>query len=175
MTQKVFVFNFICSYVPLFLTAFIYIPFGNVIVPRLDVLGLLGQETLDEKVSGTSVSPFEVNPDRLRKQVFYFTVTAQAVSLAMETIVPVLKRKAFAKAKDLKNRHQGIEEEYINDFPGEKKFLDRVRGEAELSTYDVTDDLREMCMQVGVISYTNCRALSISSLVTYACSLRFGH
>lgn len=148
MTQKVFVFNFICSYVPLFLTAFVYIPFGSTIVPRLDFLGLLNQESHDEKTGVASTSSFEINPARLRKQVIYFTVTAQAVNLAMETIVPVIKRKAFAKAKDLKDRHQGIEKEYINDFPGEKQFLDRVRGEAELSTYDVTNDLREMCMQV---------------------------
>ena len=69
MTQKVFIFNFICSYVPLFLTAFVYIPFGTVIVPRLDVLGLLNQEHSDEKPGTASASPFEVNPERLRKQV----------------------------------------------------------------------------------------------------------
>ena len=36
------------------------------------------------------------------------------------------------------------------DPPDEKKFLDRVRHEAELDVYDVTVDLREMCMQVSI-------------------------
>lgn len=145
MTQKVFVFNFICSYVPIFLTAFVYIPFGNVIVPHLDVLGMMTSPT-DEK---TAVVPaFQVNPDRLRKQVFYFTVTAQAVNLAMETVVPVFKRKALKKATELRNKRSGKNQTAPIDPEDEKEFLDRVRGEADLATYDVTDDLREMCMQV---------------------------
>ncbi|KAI5778942.1 calcium-activated chloride channel-domain-containing protein [Geopyxis carbonaria] len=148
MTQKVFVFNFITSYVPLFLTAFIYVPFGNLIVPHLDVLGLLSQSP-SEKDSPASV--FQVNPDRLRKQVFYFTVTAQAVSLAMETVVPHLKRKVFKKAKDFQNKRNGKVSIHLNDAPEEKEFLDRIRSEAELGTYDVTDDLREMCMQFGYL------------------------
>lgn len=142
MTQKVFIFNFISSYVPLFLTAFVYVPFGNVIVPKIDFLGLMAAHK-DEKMGTQAV--FEVNPARLQKQVIYFTVTAQAVSLAMETVVPFLKRKVFKKAKEIKGKRAS----YVNDAPEEADFLERVRNEAELGTYDVTDDLREMCMQVG--------------------------
>jgi len=144
MTQKVFVFNFICSYVPLFLTAFVYVPFGSIIIPHIDILGLMAQPE-DEKLGAKAT--FEINPDRLRKQVIYFTVTAQAVNLAMETIVPYFKRKAFKKAKEFQNKRNG-KESYVNDAPKERSFLERVRNEAELDIYNVTDDLREMCMQV---------------------------
>jgi anoctamin-10 len=145
MTQKIFVFNFICSYVPLFLTAFIYVPFGNVIVPHIDIFNLLPQ-------SSSETHPvFQINPGRLRKQMIQFTVTAQVVNLAMETVVPHFKRSAFKKAKEIRARHNGQEQVYVNDSPEEKEFLTRVRNEVELDTYNVTDDLREMCMQFGYL------------------------
>jgi anoctamin-10 len=144
MVQKVFVFNFICSYVPLFLTAFIYVPFGHVVVPHIDVLGLMAQP--EDKMGTQAV--FEVNPARLRNQVIYFTVTAQAVNLAMETIVPYFKKKALKTAKEIQDKRNGKEIAYVNDSPEEHAFLDRVRSEEDRDVYDVNDDLREMCMQV---------------------------
>jgi len=152
MVQKVFVFNFICSYVPIILTAFVYIPFGHTIVPYIDVLGLMATPE-DEKMGTQAV--FEVNPDRLRKQVIYFTVTAQIVNLAMETLVPYIKRKAFKKAKEFQDKRNSNEIPYANDATEERSFLDRVRHESELGIYNVTDDLREMCMQVRLFSHTS--------------------
>lgn len=153
MTQKVFVFNFICSYVPLFLTAFIYVPFGNYIVPQLDVFNLTARDftTTDEKIFDPPAT-FQVNPDRLKKQVIYFTVTAQIVNLALETIVPFLKRKVFNKAREFQNKRHGIAAVVLDDDPEEKDFLRRVRNEAELDLYDVHTDLREMCMQFGYLT-----------------------
>ena len=40
MTQKIFVLNFITSYLPIFLTAFVYVPFAGHIVPYLDIFSL---------------------------------------------------------------------------------------------------------------------------------------
>ncbi|CUS07791.1 unnamed protein product [Tuber aestivum] len=152
MTQKIFVFNFICSYVPLFLTAFIYVPFGNLIVPHLDVFGLTVHSfTEDEKPTAAPV--FQVNTDRLRKQVIYFTVTAQVVNLALETIVPYVKRRVFRKAKEFQNSRKGYEDAgKVSDEEDEHAFLKRVRDEVELDEYDVTADLREMCMQFGYLT-----------------------
>ncbi|PWW72989.1 DUF590-domain-containing protein [Tuber magnatum] len=152
MTQKIFVFDFICSYVPLFLTAFIYVPFGSLIVPHLDVFSLTVQPfTEDEKQ--TAAPAFQVNTDRLRKQVIYFTVTAQVVNLALETIVPYVKRRVFRKAKEFQNNRKGFEDAgKVSDEEDEHAFLRRVRNEAELDEYDVTADLREMCMQFGYLT-----------------------
>jgi anoctamin-10 len=151
MTQKVFIFNFICSYVPLFLTAFVYVPFGSTIVPHLDIMGFMAPvDGVDADGVAAQQAIFEINPDRLRKQMIYFTVTAQAVNLAMETIVPYFKRAALTKAKEFQLKRSG-KFTPINDSPQEAKFLSRVRHEAELGVYNVTDDLREMCMQFGYL------------------------
>lgn len=155
MIQKVFVLNFITSYLPIFLTAFVYIPFGSIVVPYLDVFGLTVKPFAenDEQLRAPSKGSFEINPARLRKQVIYFTVTAQVVNLAMEVIVPYVKRKVFRKMEEAKSGRatKGSANKSGNqpvDHPEEAAFLTRVRNEAELDVYDVTTDLREMCVQV---------------------------
>ncbi len=37
-TQKIFVLNFITNYLPIFLTAFVYVPFGDSVIPYLETL-----------------------------------------------------------------------------------------------------------------------------------------
>ena len=100
---------------------------------------------------------FTINPDRLRKQMIYFTVTAQIVSLCTEFIVPYLKRKGFAKVKKIQSaralKRGGLSPgPSEHDPPEEAAFLARVRQEAELNVYDVTVDLREMALQFGYLS-----------------------
>lgn len=162
LTQKIFVINFITSYLPIFLTAFVYVPFASCIVPYLDVFRL----TVRPFVSKEAVSArreFSIDPDRLRKQVIYFTVTAQIVGFAMENIVPFLKQRLLRKYKEFSQQKSAkagtanpADEKdpavSFDDPPEEAKFLTRVRNEAELSLYDVTDDLREMCIQFGYLA-----------------------
>jgi len=90
---------------------------------------------------------FQINPDRLKKQVIYFTVTAQIVNFALEVVVPYVKRSAFRKVKEVRADRaakRGGAAEIADDHPDEKAFLARVRDEAELDLYDVTTDFREM-------------------------------
>ncbi|KAF2724584.1 DUF590-domain-containing protein [Polychaeton citri CBS 116435] len=164
MTQKIFVLNFITSYLPLLLTAFVYVPFGTIIVPYLDIFSLTVKPFAeDEKQLKTpSANSFEINPSRLRKQVIYFTVTAQIVNLAMEVIVPYLKRQGFIKLKEMQSKKTAKKgttgtpspqaSADLDDNAEEKEFLARVRSEAELDEYDVTDDLREMVLQFGYLA-----------------------
>ncbi|MDI1485948.1 MAG: hypothetical protein OHK93_004137 [Ramalina farinacea] len=113
MTSKIFILNFITSYLPIFLTAFVYVPFGALIVPYLDVFSLTAKPFADndKQLETPSTSSFVINPERLRKQVIYFTVTAQIVNFAMETIVPVVKRRAFSKYQDMKTERAAKREE----------------------------------------------------------------
>lgn len=148
LTQKTFVINFITGYFPLCLTAFVYVPFGEILVPYLDILNVTVQHFGHDEKYTTSDTGFQINPARLKSQMIYFVVTAQVVGFALETIVPQVKRKVFRKAKEFDSRRKGIDTQVVLDPPGEKKFLQRVRNEAELAVYDVTVDLREMCMQV---------------------------
>lgn len=159
LTQKIFVINFITSYLPVFLTAFVYVPFATVIVPYLDIFSLTVRPFAEHEgqLKMPDAGHFEINHNRLRKQVIYFTVTAQVVNAAMELVVPYLKRKAFAKVKEIQSeralkRGGAAPDPSEYDAPEESSFLQRVRQEAELDVYDVTVDLREMVLQFGYLS-----------------------
>ncbi|KAF2153232.1 DUF590-domain-containing protein [Myriangium duriaei CBS 260.36] len=155
MTQKIFILNFITSYLGIFLTAFVYIPFGCLIVPYLDVFKVTVSAFAEH--DGQLKAPkagFQIDPDRLRKQVIYFTVTAQIVNQGMEVVLPYVKRKLFNKYKKFQSERAAknggaLPEPSENDHPEEAAFLARVRAESELDIYDVTDDLREMVLQFG--------------------------
>jgi anoctamin-10 len=163
MTQKIFLLNFITSYLGIILTAFVYEPFGRLIVPYLDIFNVTVKPFAnDEKELKVAEDGFQINPDRLRKQVIYFAVTAQIVGLALEVIVPYVKRKGFRKFNQMKSKRAvekgGAPDVAMNDSPEEATFLARVRNEAELDVYDVNTDLREMVMQVR---YCNASSFSI--------------
>lgn len=159
MTQKLFVLNFITSYLPIFLTAFIYVPFGSLIVPYLDIFSLTARPFAEneQQLKVPTAAAFTINPARLRKQVIYFTVTAQIVNFAMEAVVPIIKRRGFSKYQEMKTERAAKKGgaapgASINDSPEEAEFLARVRSEAELDVYNVTDDLREMVVQYGYLT-----------------------
>ena len=154
MVQKIFVLNFITSYLPIFLTAFVYVPFAQIIVPHLDVFSLAVKPFAEnEKQMETPQVGFQINPDRLKKQIIYFTVTAQIVNFALEVVMPYAKRKVFRKVKEVKAdraaKRGGTSSPTADDHPEESAFLVRVRNEAELGNYDVTGDFREMIVQFG--------------------------
>nr|OQO17052.1 hypothetical protein B0A51_14203 [Rachicladosporium sp. CCFEE 5018] len=161
VTQKIFVINFITSYLPIFLTAFVYVPFGTVLVPYLDVFSLTVRPFAEneKQLKTPSSAKFSINPSRLRKQVIYFTVTAQIVGFAMEVVVPYLKRQGFLKYREMQSSRAHAASAggapppaSLTDEPEEKDFLARVRSEAELDIYDVTTDLREMVLQFGYLA-----------------------
>ncbi|KAK5715079.1 hypothetical protein LTR15_010495 [Elasticomyces elasticus] len=160
LTRKIFVLNFITSYLPVLLTAFVYVPFGSIIVPYLDVFALITRPFANsEKELHTNAVPnqFAINPARLRKQVIYFTVTAQIVGFATEIVVPYAKRQGFLKYRQMQSaraqKSSGLAPSAsVEDAPEEKEFLARVRSEAELDVYNVYDDLREMVVQYGYLA-----------------------
>lgn len=158
MVQKIFVLNFITSYLPIFLTAFVYVPFAQVIVPHLDIFQLVVRPLADNdnQMASTTKVGFKINPDRLKKQVIYFTVTAQIVNFAMEVVVPYITRLVFKKVKEVKAdraaKRGGSSSPTADDHPEEAAFLVRVRNEVDLPAYDVTTDFREMVVQFGKLS-----------------------
>lgn len=160
LTQKIFVLNFITSYMPIILTAFVYVPFASILVPYLDIFKLTVKPFAEsEKQMQTPPvgASFHINPNRLKKQVIYFTVTAQIVNQAMEIIVPIVKRRGASKVKEFQSSRaakKGGARPAINseDPEEERDFLTRVRKEAELDVYDVTSDFREMVVQYGYLA-----------------------
>ncbi|KAI0176073.1 DUF590-domain-containing protein [Hypoxylon sp. FL1284] len=147
LVRKLFIINFITSYTPLFLSAFVYMPFGNLLVPYFDIWKVTAEKLTSE--NSISTQGFHINPDRLKKQMIYFTVTAQVVNFALEFVVPYLKRKVFSKVEKVQAKGKGSA---AYDVPEEHAFLERVRNEAKLDVYDVTGDFREMVVQFGYLS-----------------------
>lgn len=158
LTAKIFILNFITSYSPVFLTAFVYVPFASILAPYLDIFHVTArpfaqnEKQLKVPKSGT----FSINPNRLKNQLIYFTVTAQVVNFLLETVVPFVKRKGVKKYQSVKAeraaRNGGAYDPTLNDHAEESSFLVQVRNEAELPNYDVTDDLREMIIQFGYLA-----------------------
>lgn len=136
----------------LFFTAFVYIPFGNLLVPYLDFWRAAAQK-LTPRDKTFATHEFVINPARISNQMFYFTVTAQVVNLVTETVLPYVKRKILNEAKEVQSKmtHSG-QEKKTGDPPEEEAFLNRVRSEVELETYDVTSDYREMVIQFGYLT-----------------------
>ncbi|KAK9481053.1 calcium-activated chloride channel-domain-containing protein [Lipomyces japonicus] len=153
ITQKLFVLNFLTSYIGLFLSAYVYLPFGHLIAPNLDLITAVAVRLIGERANTTTTaSQFTINRFRLRQQYVYFTATAQVINFFVETILPYLKRRLFKEAqKKLQSNHVVIHD-VPADNPDEVKFLNRVRAEAEFPDYDVAEDYREMVVQFGYLT-----------------------
>lgn len=157
-TQKIFVLNFITSYLPIILTAFIYVPFAEHLAPYLTIFSLTVRPFAENEKQLSAPSIFHINPQRLKNQMIYFTVTNQIVQKVMGVAMPYVKVKGFAwykqyKSKRAAKRGGSIPESVSTyDAPEEKAFLNRVRTEAGLAEYDVTEDFREMVVQYGYLA-----------------------
>lgn len=154
--QKMLVINFITSYLAIFLTAFVYVPFAHVIVPYLDIFRATVRPFVSPEDEKTiHHSEFKIDPNRLQKQVIYFAVTAQIVNFFLETVLPFILQRLSSKYKKYSekkaNGHEKASAAY-DDHPDEVKFLKKVREEADLPEYETTDDLRQMVIQFGYLS-----------------------
>ena len=123
----------------------IEVPFGNYIVPKLDIFNVCLPASIDETKNVTPRT-FSINAFRLKRQLIYFAVTAQIVGFAMENFLPYVTRKVFSKARKITNRED--EDVSVYDREEEKTYLERVREESELPEYDIYSDYAEMVVQV---------------------------
>lgn len=134
------------------------VPFANHIVPYLDIFSLTVRPFAENEKQMTASFDFHINPDRLKKQMIYFAVTAQIVGQLMEVVMPYVKREGFSWYKKYQSKKAAKQtgkipdEVSAYDAPEEKNFLNRVRQEAELDVYDVTTDLREVVVQFGYLA-----------------------
>lgn len=154
-TQKTFVMNFITSFLPTLLTAFVYVPFGAKIVPYLDIFRVTGL-----KSSGTQ-RQFHVNSTRLQQEVIYLSVTGQILNFGEEFVLPYVKRVLWQRWRDYRlkqaeqgryRRHSVATDSLLVDPPNESSFMNRIRNEADADEYKVQDDILEMCVQFGYLA-----------------------
>jgi anoctamin-10 len=154
MTQKIFVLNFFTGYMSLFLTSYVYgtprttrvnpVPFGNYILPKLDVFHMFLPNSVDVKDS--TPRTVSINPFRLRYQLIYFAVTAQIVGFAVENFLPYFQRKFFSEARKIANKDEIAVSAFDKDE--EKVYLERVRNQAELPEFNLYTEYAEMVLQV---------------------------
>ncbi|KAI1821534.1 DUF590-domain-containing protein [Xylaria intraflava] len=150
LIRKIFVINFITSYTPLFLSAFVYMPFGNLMTPYFHIFTATAKKLSKNK--SITTQEFRINPDRLRREMVYAAVNAQLVNIALESIVPYVKRVAFKEVERVQAKRANHDGNSIQDLPEEHEFLQRVRDEAKRGVYDVAVDYREMVVQFGFLS-----------------------
>ncbi|KAH7079673.1 calcium-activated chloride channel-domain-containing protein [Paraphoma chrysanthemicola] len=149
LTQKIFVLNSITNYLPILLTAFVYVPFGDRIIPYIQriINTVLRNDT-------KTTAKFIADPDRLRNEVITLTLTGQLSSAVEELALPWLKTQLKQWWRDRKaaRQHNAPDYQAITDDPSEARFLKRARKQALRPEYNVQEDIAEMVIQFGYLA-----------------------
>jgi anoctamin-10 len=151
LTQKIFVLNSITNYLPIFLTAFVYVPFGDRIIPavQLHMYTIFGRNDV-------KAMTFAADPDRLRNEVITLTMTGQVFGAIEELAVPWLKMQVKQWWRDRKatraQAHSKHDSQIMIDDPAEARYLRRTRRQALRPMYNVQDDIAEMVIQFGYLA-----------------------
>ena len=151
LTQKIFVLNSITNYLPIFITAFLYVPFGSRVIPML-------QHCIDTVLGAKErgAISFTADPDRLRNEVIALTLTGQVSGAIEELALPWFKTqfKQWWRDRQATRAHQRGDsgQQFPPDDPGEAKFLRRARKQALRPEYNVQDDIAEMVIQFGYLA-----------------------
>ncbi|ODQ82809.1 hypothetical protein BABINDRAFT_77028 [Babjeviella inositovora NRRL Y-12698] len=162
--HKQFVVTFLTSYVPLLLSAFLYLPFAHHVGAHLASAQRLVPTLLSTRL-GVSITPqFTVNAARLATQYHYFLFTNNVVGFATLFFLPIVVRHALPKAKTLASGEpavfdDGVDAEYLAD----------VRAQIELRAYDVSEDYTQTVVQFGyLVMYAPVWSLSPLFVLVFA-------
>ncbi|PQK16217.1 hypothetical protein BB8028_0006g05380 [Beauveria bassiana] len=150
-TQKLFILSIITNYLPILLTAFVYIPFGHEIIPHLKSAVLAVLPGLEHTFATHS---FEADADKLRNEVIALTLTGQLSSFFEENILPYLKHKATEWYRVYRRSYpkHAMLLTMVEDDQEETEFLARCRNQSSLQTYNVHDDMAELVLQFGYLA-----------------------
>ncbi|KAG8999024.1 hypothetical protein FRB90_012179 [Tulasnella sp. 427] len=152
---KTFAISSIVAFGGLYLSAFVYVPFGEQIMQVVQQTFFTSptarsSSTVDEKVASVKDAKKVLNPDRLKNQVFAYLITNQVIGEFLEVGVPSLLRFvgwAKERAAETDVGKKGLKKVGWNDEKAdptassvseeEKAFLDDVRSQVALPAYDV--------------------------------------
>jgi anoctamin-10 len=148
LTQKIFVLNSITNYLPILLTAFVYVPFGDRIIPELQQIINSALGRADRKAT-----TFIADPDRLRNELITLTLTGQIAGAFEELAMPWLKTQARQWWRERQaTKAQESSTQPVADDPSEARFLRRTRRQALRPQYNVQEDIAEMVIQFGYLA-----------------------
>lgn len=161
LTQKKFILSIITNYLPILITAFIYVPFGEDIVPWLSLqirsmLGSYGSNFIkvEDLNSNNGEGLLDIDSGRLRDEVIALALTGQVASFFEENIMPFGKRKVSQWWRDYRtSRSKDTTLMYMaDDDPAEAKLLQSARHQSTLEPYNVQDDIAEIVLQFGYLA-----------------------
>ncbi|CAE6440816.1 unnamed protein product [Rhizoctonia solani] len=155
LTLKTFALSSIVAFLGLFLTAFVYIPFGP------DVMRWVNTALFDpshpdiaEAAADAGIKPLppidiqiKINPGRLHAQMFAYTVTNQAINFFLETGLPFILR-GVAKAR-VSRSITGKRKDEKSDAVAQ--LVEHAKEESALPEYTLFGDYAEMVTQFGYI------------------------
>lgn len=174
------------AYLGLALSAFVYVPFGEGTMRWVQVWLFDGGSASaqffstsqgDEKTAGiwdvdASNVTRKLNPERLKDQMFAYTVTNQAINTFVEIGLPYILRAitSFRSRRSAsistpsnpggavssaggggKKKRVVFEDEQEKGGLEEREFLERVRKEVALPEYELFGDYSEMVTQFGYV------------------------
>ncbi|KAG8703718.1 hypothetical protein FRC08_002668 [Ceratobasidium sp. 394] len=156
LTLKTFALSSIVAFLGLFLTAFVYVPFGPDVMRWVNTtLFESGHPDVAEAAHDAGVKPLsspdiqaKINPGRLHSQMFAYTVTNQAINFFLETGLPFIMR-AVTKAtanKSLSGKKNGDEK-----TDAVSQLAENARKESALPEYTLFGDYAEMVTQFGYV------------------------
>ncbi|SCU93165.1 LAME_0F02872g1_1 [Lachancea meyersii CBS 8951] len=169
--EKKFVLTFLTSYVPLFITLFVYLPMGHHVNAQLQPIAqFCSRYHIPVLASG-----FKVNTGRYQSQYFFFMVTGQIIALLVENVLPFTLTKLIPKIKGLdkptsafKQAETKVSKEYPEDVVVWKR-----ASESSLSVwgeFDINAMTNKLLVQFGYVAMFSC-IWPLASLVCVAINL----
>ncbi|KZT55849.1 DUF590-domain-containing protein [Calocera cornea HHB12733] len=179
LTLKTFTLSAVVAYLGLYLTAFVYIPFGpNVmswvytkvlslrmptevppsgseamVAAAMALNGTVKGQPLHSRFDTLTSAQAKIRPDRLHNQMFAYTVTNQVVNFVLENVLPYITRAAsnVQQGKGLSGKKGLVTpvEQVVSEQ--EIQLLLQAREEAALPDYELFGDYAEMVTQFGYV------------------------
>ena len=165
LTAKTFALNATVAFLGLYLSAYLYLPFGPYLMSYIHNILSPDQGEVVIKSDGVNTSirtrnhpgahRDKINASRLKSQVFAYTVTNQVINTFLEVGLPFILRwvnDLRSGNKSVKGMFNGKEEKKREATEStEDKFLDKVAAELELPEYNIFTDYAEMVTQFGYV------------------------
>ncbi|KII87096.1 hypothetical protein PLICRDRAFT_176887 [Plicaturopsis crispa FD-325 SS-3] len=160
LTVKTFALSAVVAYLGLALSAFVYVPFGPLVMETVRAYITAGEAHVADyegkggwwMQEGRSV---ELNAGRLQQQMFAYTVTNQAVNTFVEIGLPyILRFVESLRSGKLKRTEKKKRVAFEGEEKGgkeEREFLESVRSEVALPEYTLFGDYSEMVTQFGYV------------------------